>query len=144
MVDTYLTLSNPKTKALNLTRPSVIASSLLILITNSFKGFVRGPCWADASTTCHTELLIAPKLVSKLGFSPSLRIAYKAGHNEESASLAHVGFTLASPSCSSSSSVEAGAKYCMICSTASWTELMRHRFWMRLSERVLLRWIGVV
>lgn len=35
--------SKPKINALNLTSPSVTASSLLILNTNSFKDFVIGP-----------------------------------------------------------------------------------------------------
>lgn len=109
-------------KALNLTNPSVTASSLLILNTNSLRDFVIGPksgniniinmiksqlhtmiqvrflpCLAVASTICQTELFTAPKEVSIFSFSPSLKIAYKAGHSAFSAILAQAGDSFESP-----------------------------------------------
>lgn len=83
--------------ALNLTSPSVTASSLLILSTSSFKDFVIGPCLAVASTICQTELLTDPNEVSILSLSPSLNIAYKAGHSAFKAILAQAGDCLESP-----------------------------------------------
>lgn len=111
-------------KALNLTNPSVTASSLLIRSTNSFRDFVIGPktktftlmfnlqvcrrvnsievaiylpCLAVASTICQTELFTAPKEVSMFSLRPSLNIAYKAGHNAFRAIFAQAGDSLESP-----------------------------------------------
>lgn len=40
------------------------------------------PCWAEASTTCQTELPIGPKAVSIFGLRPSDRREYNGGQRE--------------------------------------------------------------
>lgn len=90
------------------------------------------PCWAEASTTCHTEFWMEPNAVCKVGCRPSLRTAYRAGHSLESASWAQAGVWLESPRMPQCAWFWAAEKWQIICSTASLTavtsavEMLQH------------------